>query len=103
VTTGGRTIAEVTKQFDLIETSLRAWIKQAETDAGRGSSDALTTAERAELVELRKRVKRAEMERDILKNIHGRSPTSWKRNSAALRATSGPEGAAGCFLAFSNP
>jgi transposase len=67
VTTGGRTIAEVTKQFDLIETSLRAWIKQAETDAGRGSSDALTTAERAELVELRKRVKRAEMERDILK------------------------------------
>jgi transposase-like protein len=67
VTTGGKTIAEVTKQFDLIETSLRAWIKQAETDAGRGSSDALTTAERAELVELRKRVKRAEMERDILK------------------------------------
>jgi transposase len=27
----------------------------------------LTTAERSELVELRKRVKRAEMERDILK------------------------------------
>jgi transposase-like protein len=67
VKTGGKTIAEVTKQFDLIETSLRAWIKQAETDAGRGSSDALTTAERVELMELRKRVKRAEMERDILK------------------------------------
>ncbi len=67
VTAGGKSIAEVTEQFDLTETSLRAWIKQAETDAGRGLSDALTSAERVELVELRKRVKRAEMERDILK------------------------------------
>ena len=66
VTAGGKSITEVCKQFDLNETSLRAWIKQAETDAGRGSSDALTTAERVELVELRKRVKRAEMERDIV-------------------------------------
>jgi transposase len=66
-TTGGKTIAEVTKQFDLTETALRAWIKQAEVDAGQGSRDTLTTAERAELAELRKRVKRLEMERDILK------------------------------------
>lgn len=66
-TTGGKTIAEVTKQFDLTETSLRAWVKQAAVDAGNGPSDALTTAERAELSELRKRVKRLEMERDILK------------------------------------
>jgi transposase-like protein len=67
VTTGSKTIAEVTKQFDLTETSLRAWIKRAETDAGRGPPDALTTAERVELMELRKRVRRVEMERDILK------------------------------------
>ena len=67
VMAGGKSITEVCKQFDLNETSLRAWIKRAETDAGRGSSDALTTAERVELVELRKRVKRVEMERDILK------------------------------------
>ncbi len=67
VTTGGKTIAEVTKQFDLTETALRAWVKRAEADAGRGPPDALTTAERAELIELRKRLKRAEMERDILK------------------------------------
>jgi transposase-like protein len=67
VTTGGKTIAEVTKQFELTETSLRAWVKQAAIDAGNGPPEALTTAERAELVELRKRVKRAEMERDILK------------------------------------
>jgi transposase-like protein len=67
VTTGGKTIAEVTAQFDLTETALREWVRRAEADAGRGPPDALTTAERAELIELRKRVKRVEMERDILK------------------------------------
>ena len=67
VTTGAKTIAEVTKEFDLTETALREWVKRAEADAGRGPPDALTTAERAELIELRKRLKRAEMERDILK------------------------------------
>jgi transposase len=67
VTAGGKTIAEVTKQFELTETTLREWVRRAETDAGRGPPGALTTAERAELVDLRKRVKRAEMARDILK------------------------------------
>ncbi len=67
VTTGSKTIAEVTKQFDLTETALRGWVRRAETDAGKGPPGALTTAERAELIDLRKRLKRAEMERDILK------------------------------------
>jgi transposase len=67
VTAGGKTIAEVTKQFDLTETALRDWVNRAQADAGKGPPGALTTAERAELIELRKRVKRAEMERDILK------------------------------------
>lgn len=67
VTTGGRTIAEVRDEFDLTETALREWVRQAEADAGKGPPDALTTAERAELIELRKKLKRAEMERDILK------------------------------------
>ena len=40
---------------------------------------------------------------DVQKNTHGRSPTSWKRNSAGLRAASGLDGEAGGFLAFSNP
>ena len=67
VTAGGKSVAEVTKQFDLTETALREWVRRADADAGRGPPDALTTAERAELIDLRKRVKRAEMERDILK------------------------------------
>lgn len=66
-TTGGKTIGEVTAQFDLTETALREWVRRAAVDAGNGPAGALTTAERAELAELRKRVKRLEMERDILK------------------------------------
>jgi|ERR1700733_1205642 transposase-like protein len=66
-TAGGKTIAEVTKQFDLTETALREWVRRAAVDVGSGPPGALTTAERAELTELRKRVKRLEMERDILK------------------------------------
>jgi len=67
VTTGAKTIAEVVKEFDLTETALREWIRRAKADDGAGPRDALTTAERAELIDLRKRLKRAEMERDILK------------------------------------
>jgi len=67
VTEGGKTVGEVTKQFDLTETTLREWVRRAAADAGQGAPGALTTAERVELVDLRKRLKRAEMERDILK------------------------------------
>jgi transposase len=67
VTTGAKTIAAVTEEFDLTETALREWVRRAEADEGKGAPGALTTAERSELIELRKRVKRAEMERDILK------------------------------------
>jgi transposase-like protein len=67
VTTGAKTIAAVTEEFDLTETALREWVRRAEADENRGTPSTLTTAERSELIELRKRVKRAEMERDILK------------------------------------
>ena len=46
---------------------MRGWVRRAEVDAGRGPAGALTTAEREELGELRRRVKRLEMEREILK------------------------------------
>jgi transposase len=67
VTEGGKKVGEVVKQFDLTETTLREWLRRAAADAGKGPPGALTTSERAELVDLRKRLKRAEMERDILK------------------------------------
>ena len=64
---GDRTIAQVADDLDLTESALRNWVKQAEVDAGQGAPDALTTAEKAELTELRREIKRLRMERDILK------------------------------------
>ena len=64
---GGQSVGEVAKSLDLTETSLRAWVRQAEIDVGKGTPGALTTVEREELSELRRRVKRLEMEREILK------------------------------------
>jgi transposase-like protein len=64
---GDRTIGQVAQDLDLVVTALRDWVKRADIDAGSGPPGALTTAERDELRELRKRVKRLEMEREILK------------------------------------
>jgi len=64
---GGRSIGQVAADLDLTETALREWIRRAAADAGKGPPETLTSAERDELGELRKRVKRLEMEREILK------------------------------------
>ena len=64
---GDRTVGQVAKDLDLTETALREWVKRADVDSGNGPPGALTTEERDELRELRKRVKRLEMEREILK------------------------------------
>lgn len=67
-----RSIGQVAKDMDLGETALRAWLARAESerDVPREPTptQTLTIAERSELEELRKRVKRLEMEREILKN-----------------------------------
>jgi transposase-like protein len=64
---GDRSVTEVANDLDLTETALREWVKRADADAGQGSPETLTSGERDELRELRKRVKRLEMEREILK------------------------------------
>lgn len=63
----GKSIGAVARELDLSETAVRHWVRQAEIDLGRGPAGALTTAEREELAQLRKRVKTLEMEREILK------------------------------------
>ncbi len=63
----GKTVGAVCRDLDLTETAVRRWVQQAEVDSGGGPAGALTTAERGELAELRKRVKTLEMEREILK------------------------------------
>jgi transposase len=63
----GKSVGAVARELDLTETAVRRWVQQAEIDSGGGPPGALTTAEREELAQLRKRVKTLEMEREILK------------------------------------
>ena len=64
---GGKTVGQVSRDLDLTESAVRQWVKQARIDAGQGPAGALTTAERAELVALRREAKQLRMEREILK------------------------------------
>ena len=63
----GKSVGAVARELDLTETAVRRWVQQAEIDSGGGPAGALTTAEREELSQLRKRVRTLEMEREILK------------------------------------
>ena len=62
----GKTIAEVARDLDLTPSALGGWVEQARADRSKGKTG-LTTEERAELAQLRKRVRELEMERTILK------------------------------------
>jgi len=62
----GNTVGGVARQLDLTETAVREWVKQADVDDGR-RHDGLTSAERAEMAQLRKEVRELREERDILK------------------------------------
>jgi len=63
----GKSVREIATELDLTETALRAWVKQADVDEGKGPPGALTTAEREELTKLRRENKVLQMEREILK------------------------------------
>jgi len=62
----GRSIPDVAESLGMSAQSLRNWMRQEQRDRGE-RDDGLTSAEREELRELRRRVKRLEQERDILK------------------------------------
>ncbi|HEV2712928.1 MAG TPA: transposase [Gaiellaceae bacterium] len=62
----GRTIRDVAESLGVSQQSLRNWVKQDQLDR-RERDDGLTSDEREELRELRKRVRRLEQEREILK------------------------------------
>ena len=64
---GPRHVLDLARELDLTETALRSWVRQAEVDAERGAPGVLTTAEREELVRLRRENRTLRMERDILK------------------------------------
>jgi transposase len=64
---GDRSVGQVASDFDLTETSVREWVKQAERDAGTRQDGGLTSEERQELSELRRENRRLREDVDILK------------------------------------
>jgi transposase len=62
---GDRTIAQVSRDFDLTESAVRNWLKQAEIDAGE--RDGLTTEERQELTRLRRENRSLKEDVEVLK------------------------------------
>ena len=61
----GRTPAELAREFEPTEPTIRDWIIQADRDDGL-RHDGLTTAERDELVRLRRENRQLKIEREIL-------------------------------------
>lgn len=62
-----KSLAEVGRDLDVQPSVIGSWVRRAEIDQGKGPRGALTTAEREELTELRKKVRVLEMERALLK------------------------------------
>jgi transposase len=62
---GDRSIAQVARDFDLVESAVRRWVDQAKIDAGE--RDGLTTEERKELTRLRHENKRLQADVELLK------------------------------------
>jgi transposase len=63
---GDRAVGQVSKDFDLTETAVREWVKQAERDAGT-RRDGLTSSEKEELAQLRRENRRLREDVEILK------------------------------------
>jgi transposase len=63
---GDRSIGQVARDFDLTDTAVREWVKQAERDTGT-RADGLTTDEKDELAALRRENRRLKEDVEILK------------------------------------
>ncbi len=74
----GRKPSELAQEFDCHTTSILSWVRQSGQANGTAASSgvALSTSERRELIELRRKLRQVQMERDILAKA-----TAWFANN----------------------
>jgi transposase len=82
------------RELDLTETSLRAWVQQAEVDEHPDPQGPLTTEDGTELTRLRRELRTLEPERDFLKKPGGVVREQPVVKSAAIAAHVGAHTAA---------
>jgi transposase len=63
---GGKPVGKIAKDLGISESCLRNWMAQADADEN-GSAARLTSSEKKELAELRRRNRQLELENEILK------------------------------------
>src|SRR4026209_178548 len=64
---GDRSIGRVARDFDLTETAVREWVRQAERDAAARGDGGLTSTERQELSTLLRENQRLRQDVEVLK------------------------------------
>ncbi len=64
---GDRSIGQVARDFDLTETAVREWVRQAERDTSTRGDGGLTSQERQELAVLRRENRRLREDVEVLK------------------------------------
>jgi transposase len=65
----GKSVTQVAREMGLTTSALAKWVNQAKIDKEASPRGALTSSERQELNQLRRELKRVEMERDFLKKV----------------------------------
>ncbi len=61
----GRSVASLSREFEVARPTIMGWMKQDDADSGR-REDILTSDEREELIKLRRENKRLKLEQEIL-------------------------------------
>jgi len=67
VRTGDKSISALAKSLGISQSCLSNWVRQADRDEGIRNDGGLTTAEKKELAQLRRKTKQLELENEILK------------------------------------
>lgn len=62
---GDLSVPEIAVDFDIAQESVRRWVRQADVDDGIVQGQ--TSSEQSELVQLRRKMRRLEMENEILR------------------------------------